>query len=402
VNYLVLWGGQAVSSVGTQASQLALPLLMLAVTGSPARAGIVGALRGVAYLIFGLPAGALVDRWNRRTVMVLCDAGRAVAMASVPVALLLGRLTAWQLYAVSFTEGTLFVFFGLAETASLTRVVPAVQLSDAVAQNQATDAASAVAGPSLGGALYGVAPALPFVADAISYCVSVLSILCIRARLAVQRELPQRAILAEVRDGVGWIWRRPALLVLFWLSTGITLVYGGWTLVLIELAQRLGASAGTIGLIFAAGGAGAIAGALCTPLAQRRFSAGFLITGMAWLFALTWPPYALAPNLLVLAAINTLGFFFVPICMSTMFAYRLLIVPDALQGRVNSVFRLGIFGGQTLGLLAVGFLLQRYGPVTTVWITLAPAAGLALLPTLSGSVRKLAPMSAFSVTLSES
>src|SRR5690349_12210994 len=105
---------------------------MLALTGSPVQAGVLGGLRGVAYLCFGLPAGALIDRWDRRRVMLLSDAGRAVALGSVPLALLAGHLSAAQLYVVSFVEGTLFIFFGLAETACLTRVTTPRQLPTAV------------------------------------------------------------------------------------------------------------------------------------------------------------------------------------------------------------------------------------------------------------------------------
>src|SRR5436853_3734320 len=106
-DYMLLWSGQVVSSVGTQASQLAFPLLILALTRSPAQAGFAGALRALPYLIFSLPAGALIDRWDRKRVMILCDTGRALSMASIPIALVLGHLTILQLYLVSLVEGSL-------------------------------------------------------------------------------------------------------------------------------------------------------------------------------------------------------------------------------------------------------------------------------------------------------
>lgn len=388
-DYLLLWGGQAVSAVGSQASQLALPLLILAVTGSPAQAGLLGGLRGFAYLLFGLPAGALIDRWNRKLVMVLCDTARALIFASIPLALLAGRATAAQLYAVSFVEGTLFIFFGLAETACLTRVVPAERLPEAVSQNQATDAASALVGPPFGGALFGIAQALPFGADAVSYAVSAISILFIRTPLREDRDQPRRALRAEIGEGLSWIRGRPGLFFLLWLYGATNLIYGGWPLLLIELVQRRGGSPATIGLIFACGGAGTILGALVTPLAQRRFSVGQLVIGIGWIFALTWPPYALAPNLFVLGAVNCIGFFFVPVSFGTMFSYRLLAAPDALQGRINSLFRLVLFGGQTAGFLLTGLLLQWFGPVATVWVTFVPAVGLALAGTLSAPLRRV-------------
>ena len=100
-----------------------MPLLILAITGSPQAAGLAAGLSILPYVLFSLPAGALVDRWDRKRVMILCDLGRAVNIATIPLALALGALTIWQLYAVAFIEGTLFVFFDLAEVAALPQVV---------------------------------------------------------------------------------------------------------------------------------------------------------------------------------------------------------------------------------------------------------------------------------------
>jgi predicted MFS family arabinose efflux permease len=172
-----------------------------------------------------------------------------------------------------------------------------------------------------------------------------------------------------------------------WLSAGVNACYGGWTLLLIELGQRVGASSAAIGLIFAAGGVGTIAGALLAPRIQRRYTVGGIMVVTAWIFAITWPPYALAPTPLALGVVQLVGTLFVPIYVSTHYSYRLVLIPDALQGRVNSAFRLATFGGQTLGFLLTGLLLQWYGPVATVWITFVPSVGLAALTTLSAGLR---------------
>src|ERR1051326_2639922 len=172
--YLLLWGGQAVSSIGGEASQLALPLLILTLTHSPAQAGFASALRSLAYLLLGLPAGALIDRWDRKRTMILCDVGRALALGSIPLALALHQLTMLQIYLVSLIEGILFVFFGLADSAALPRVVAKTQLPAATAQNEVTDGIVTLIGPSLGGALFGLASTLPFLADAVSYAASVV------------------------------------------------------------------------------------------------------------------------------------------------------------------------------------------------------------------------------------
>src|ERR1700694_5205805 len=110
-DYMLLWSGQMVSSIGTRVSMLAFPLLVLAITHSPAQAGLIAALRGLPYALFILPAGALIDRWDRKRVMILSDTGRALALGSIPVAIVLGHLTIIQLAIVSLVEGTLVSFF---------------------------------------------------------------------------------------------------------------------------------------------------------------------------------------------------------------------------------------------------------------------------------------------------
>ena len=222
-NYLLLWSGQAISSVGGEASQLAFPLLILSLTHSPAQAGFAGALRSLAYLLLGLPAGALVDRWNRKRVMVVCDAGRAIALGSIPLAYALNHLTMAQIYLVSLIEGTLYVFFTLAESAALPRVVAKSQLPAATAQNEVTGGVVTLLGPSLGGALFGITRMLPFLADAVSYAASVLSLFWIRLPFQEERAPTTRSLRAEIAEGLTWLWREPVLRALALLHSGVVL-----------------------------------------------------------------------------------------------------------------------------------------------------------------------------------
>ena len=110
-DYMLLWSGQALSDIGGAVSELAFPLLVLAVTHSPAQAGFVAALRALPATLFSLFAGVLVDRWDRKRVMLVCDTGRALSLASIPIAFALGHLTIWQLYITAFLEGTLMIVF---------------------------------------------------------------------------------------------------------------------------------------------------------------------------------------------------------------------------------------------------------------------------------------------------
>lgn len=111
-DYLLLWSGQTVSAAGSQVSGFVLPLLILQLTGSAAQAGFVGAFGGLPFIVLSLPAGALADRWDRKRLMILCDAARTLNMLSIPIAL--ARLGVQQLYRVALVEGILFVFFTIA------------------------------------------------------------------------------------------------------------------------------------------------------------------------------------------------------------------------------------------------------------------------------------------------
>ena len=376
-----------VSAIGSQVSTLAFPWLILAVTGSPVQAGLIAAIRTLPYILFGLPAGALIDRWNRKRVMILCDAGRALALGSIPIAFALGHLLALQLYLVSFIEGTLFIFFGLAEAAALPRVVSQEQLSAATAQNEFVYSVSGLLGPSFSGILYSIGNAMPFLADAVSYLVSVCSLLFIKTQFQEERTTAPRKLWSEILEGMNWLWHSTVIRFLAVLVSGLNLCSAGYVLIVLVLAQQQHASKFATGLIFATGGIGSIAGALIAGPLTRRFSVGRIMITASWFWALTWLPFAFAPNPYALALAMAAAFIVVPIHASVQYGYRLASIPDRLQGRVNSVYRIILFASQSVGLLLTGVLLQAIGPVFTVLVLFVPQFVLALAATLHRHLR---------------
>ncbi len=391
-DFLLLVSGQAVSSVGSQISLIAFPLLILALTHSPAQAGLMTAVRGIPIVLFCLPAGALVDRWNCKYLMIFCDSGRALALGSIPIALMLGHLTYLQLYMVSLVEGTLFIFFTLAESACLPRVVGKEQLSAAVAQNEVLNSIASVIGPTLGAILFGLGNLIPFLSDGISYLVSAVSLFFIKAEFQGEREVVARRWWVEVGEGVIWLWHTPLLRFIAVLTFGLITPCSGYVLILILLAQQMHASSLVTGMVFAGGGAGSIIGALLVVPLQKRFSFGQIIISSSWIWALTWLFFAIAPNPIVLSILNGVSFVIVPIYMVAQYSYRLALIPDRLQGRVNSVFRLIALGGQPIGLALTGLLLQFIGPVPTVVILFVPQLVLVIAATLNKHVRHARPI----------
>jgi predicted MFS family arabinose efflux permease len=394
-DYMLLWSGQVVSTLGSGISGIVFPLLILALTNSPQAAGIAGALASLPYLIFSLPVGALIDRWDRKRVMMLCDAGRALSLASIPVAMAFGVLTVWQLYANAFIEGTLFVFFNIAEVAALSRVVVKEQLPDAAAQNEASFALAGIVAPSVGTVLYKVVGQMvPFVFDAVSYTISVFSLALIRTPFQGERAAvgTERHLLQEIREGLAWLWNQPLIRYIAVLTGGLNFSSAGSFLIIIVLAQAKGADEALIGTIFSIGSIGGIAGALLGGRIQRRFRFGQVIIGTVWIQALLFPLYAVAPDVLLLGVISAFIFVTGPIYNVVQFSYRISIIPDALQGRVNSTFRLVAFGFQPLGAALSGVLIEQLGVYWALGLFAAVQIGLAVMTTLSGQVRNARPI----------
>jgi MFS family permease len=360
-DYLWLWGGQAVSSLGTGVSQFAFPLLILVLTRSPAATGFATALGQAPYLLFSLPAGALVDRWDRKRIMLVCTLGLLLCTGSIPLALILGHLTLLHLYLVSFLLGSFAAVSRLAEFA---------------AQNEAVYSTVSLVAPSLGGLLFGLRQMLPFLADAASYLVLLGALLQIRRPLQDEPDTSELHLLREIRAGFRWLWSQRLLRALAVLAAYLELLLTGSVLIVLVIAQRQGVPDALLGLIFAIGGAGNLLGTLLSAPLQRRVRFGRMLSALLVLFLVVWPFYGLAPAPWLLAAVVAGWSMIDSLAAIQVSGYRLAVVPDALQGRVGSLYRVLIFGTVTLGQALIGLGLQYWGVLPTVG---ALWAGLALV-----------------------
>ncbi len=366
-DYLLLWLGQAgVSSLGTGISQLAFPLLILAMTHSPAAAGFAGALQQAPPLIFSLPAGALTDRWDRRRVMLVCTVGLLLCIGSVPLALAIGRLTLAQLYIVAFGIGSFATFSRLAELGALAHLVPKEQMPTAVAQDEAAYSTVSLLAPSLSGWLFSVRQLLPFLADAISYLVLLGALLLIRRPLQGERSAEPPRLLREVRVGIGWLWSHHLLRLLAFLAGYLEMLLSGSVLIVLVIAQQHGISTALVGVILAVGGFGNLAGTVAGARLQRRVRFGRGLRVVLLGFVLVWPLYGLATTPLVLGAVVVVWSIVDSTAVVQIVSYRLTAVPEHLQGRVGSAYRLIVFAVVALGQLAIGLCLQQFGVPATV------------------------------------
>ncbi|GHO56893.1 MFS transporter [Ktedonobacter robiniae] len=386
-DFMLLWSGQAFSSLGTTVTQTAYPLLVWDLSHSAALVGLVGGLGTLPYIFLSLIVGALIDRWDRKRLMIVCDTGRAINLASVLVVMWLGRLTVAQICANTLIEGTFYVFFNLAEVSCLPQVVSKEQIPLATSQNEATTGTTVLVGPALGGALYTLSQSVPFLADAISYVISVITLSFIRVPFQGKRqEGQQRKLLAEIREGLAWLWHQPLIRFIAFLTGGCNFIGAGLLPVLLVLVKQQHGSSLAYGTILTIGGVGAIIGSLLGAPIQKRYRFGPVIICLIWFEALCFPLYAIAPNPLLLGVISACLFVAGPIYNVVQFSYRISLIPDELQGRVNSVFRLLAFGFQPFGFALTGLLIQWFQVIPAILFLSACALLLAILTSVNKHV----------------
>ena len=357
-----------ISALGSRISSVAFPLLVLALTGSPALAGLTRFAGSLPLLLFTLPAGAILDRWNRKRIMLTCEVVRGVALGSIALALWTGRVTFLQILVVAALSGTGLAFFEVAQRSALRQVVPSSQLPAAVAQIQAREFFGLIAGPPLGGLLFGIGRVLPFLADAASFVVSLGGLLLIRTEFQEPRSSPPRRLHVEIGEGLTWLWRQRFLRTTSLLPTGSDLVLNALYLAVIVVAQNRGASPALIGALLGIVGAAGLLGVLLATRLARMLSMRAVVIATMCVPALLTPLLAVVPNPLALGVIYSGMFVLHPTWAAVIGPYRVTLVPDRLQGRVQSVMAILSYGAVPLGSLLVGFLLQWIGATGTILI----------------------------------
>ena len=386
-DFQLYWTGQFLSELGSRVSGIAFPLLVLALTGSPAKAGVAGFVAGAPFLLL-LHAGALLDRLNRKRVMIACEAVRAVALASIAIAYVLDELTFAHILVVAFVEGVGWVFFDIASRSAVRHLVPAQQLSTAIAQNQARDYAAHLLGPALGGFLFGLSRAVPFLFDATTYLISLITLLFVRPDFQEQRSGARRHLRREIGEGISFLWRQPLLRTTSLIGMGSDLVLNTLFLVVIVIAQKQGASPALVGAMFIFVGVGGVLGALLAPLLTRRVHVRIIVVGTEWAVTLLISMLLVVEQPIVIGLILGAMFVGFPAWNAIIGAYRLALVPDGLQARVQSVSTLLAVGSVPLGLLTVGFTLERFGTTETVLGLLVIMLVVAVSAAASRSVRE--------------
>jgi MFS family permease len=404
-----LWSAATISLFGTQVTEIAIPVVaILILQVSPFEVALVGTLEFLPFLLFTLPAGVWVDRVSRRQILIAADFGRAVMVASIPVAFVLGGLTIWQVYLVAFVNGTLTVFFDIADQSYLPTVVERDQLVDANGKLQASASTAQVIGDPVGGAVVGLLAA-PFalVLDAISYLASATLVLSIRRPERPRTPIPSAAadaaleltesssagasgavetvagaaeppghsrpgIVTEVRDGLGFVVHN-RLLRHIAPTTATSNLFSNisFSMLPVFFYRDLGLTPELFGLIGGCFGVGALIGAATSSRVANRFGVGpaiigsIVITGAAGVLI----PLASAQTaLFLIGGSGLLGGWANVVYNVNQVSLRQAITPERMLGRMNATMRFIVWGTIPIGMVVGGLIATAFGVMTAIWV----------------------------------
>jgi MFS family permease len=386
-DYMLIWAGQGMSELGSQISTVAYPLLVLALTHSPAKTGVVGLAATLPLPLLALPAGMLADRVDRKRLMLSCDAIRAAVLIALTVAVLTGGVAYGVVAAVAFLDGALMTVSFITERGVLRRLVSPEQLSAAVAQNESAFYASSILGPPVGGLLFAISRALPFLADAVSYAFSTAATLLTSAKFQVERPEAPRGLAAEFTSGVRWLWHQPLLRSCSLLTAAANPTWRALYLLLVVLARRHGASSGLVGVMFAMIAVGGLLGGLVAGSHfAERISAPEAVRLDLCATALLMPLLLIGQGTLFTAVIVALIEVPAPLANSQVQGLRGTLAPEHMQGRVHAAAGALSQSLGWAGPLAIGLALQHLSSTTSILLlcgwALVAALGALLLPSM--------------------
>lgn len=376
--------------LGSRMTTIAYPLLVLYLTGSAFAAGWVAFAATAPSLFVYMPAGALVDRWDPRRAMLICEFGRGVAIGTVVLALMLGKLNVLLLVAVAIIEEILEVFSTLAERRYVWSLLEPGDAASAQVPIEARAHAVVFAGRPLGCFLFGITPILPFLADALSFLASMCTLVSIRnASVLIERirRGPRRPVRSDIKDGLSWLLHHGYARAAMILSAGATLVGQALIMVFLAAAHAQHLPSIQVGTVLAASGMGGVLG---TAIASR-------IRPPVWASLLQVQMVAWAAAIAIIAVFGR-SFVCMAFAMGTLGttgalgniesgAYILGHVEETMLARVTSIGQLWTFGACAIGPILGGLLTQRYGAEHAVYSLLVITMLLALFSVITPSMR---------------
>lgn len=386
--------GDTVSFFGMQVVGFAMPYVAIQVLhADEVQMGLLTALEMLAFLLIGLPAGAWVDRWRKKPVIVVGDLARAGLLLSVPAAFLGGWLGMWQLYAVAFLTGCITVFFDVANQSYLPEIVEPDQLSEGNSLLQASQQVALVAGPALAGQLVRLI-ASPVVIAVTAACMGLSSLFVSRIRHRETAPDPgaRRPLATEIREGLSFVLGH-RLLRRIVACTGLANLAGSGlgALFMLFALRELGLTSTSLGLVMGLGGAGGLLGAVTAGRFARHLGEGRAIPVSAVIGGVATfsvPLAASTPALPTLLIGWTLTSWAVVTYNISQVSFRQRLCPAPLLGRMNASVRFLVWGPMPIGAFLGGLLGGWIGMLNTLWLL----SGLALIAALPVAISPLMTM----------
>ncbi|MFG2844714.1 MFS transporter [Kitasatospora sp. NPDC048296] len=390
-SWQAFWVSETLAAVAEQSADIAYPLLVLATTGSASYAGAVGSAQLLATGLLSIVGGTLADRFDRRRLLVLCNTVRAVLLGAFCWMIAVGTVPIAVTFAVALVSAACFGISMPTQMALIKQLVRPSQLTEATAQNQIRWFGAITAGPPVGGWLFGVARALPFVGAAVAFLVSNLLLMLVKVP-AAQKPATGTAGRGTM-EGFRFLFRHPVLRPLMISITLSNMAFNttGIFLAVIATAKERGASDGFTGVTLALAGAGGLLGSLVAGEVIKRtppplvFIVGYGIGPIAALLL------AVVPGVVPLGVIVACVFVRGPIISALFLTYAAKLVPDDIQGRVLGAIVFTSMIASPIGVLAVGAIFDTGGSFW-VFVAVAVTAALGTLPTLTRGVRTLRPL----------
>ncbi|GAA2735134.1 MFS transporter [Streptomyces nogalater] len=365
-DFLLLWTGAGATQLGARTGVIAYPLLVLWGDGTAADAGLVAFAGLLPMLVLQLPAGVMVDRWDRRRLMLVCNLIGLAAMASVVAVVLAGRVWLPHILAVAFVDGAATIFYQLAERTAVRNVVHPDRLSFALAQNEARGRAAGLLGQPVGGAAFSVAGWLPFGVVAAGHLLSLVNLSLVKAPFQEERGPGGRDWKAEVRQGLSWLWGQRFLRAAICVVAVTNLLFQIVNMAPLVVIREHGGSAAQVGLIGLVSGLGGVAGALSAGKLLTGIRLPNILLGTLLSWTVLVPAVALTTQYGVLLALYAAMSFTGAALNVGAGAYMAHLVPDEIHGKAMSAVMLASWGANSLGALAAGFLLSAFGTGTVL------------------------------------
>jgi MFS family permease len=368
-NFILFWLARTISLFGTSITAVVLPILVFKVTGSALDTSLIAALDGLPYIIFGIVAGAVADRHNRRRLMVVSDVVNAGLMASIPAVYYLHHLPLSYIYIVAGGSATAFVWFDAANFGAVRALAGADRVVVATTTLMATETVVAIGGLAIGGLLAAtIGPVRAIIFDASSYLLSAILIAIIRAPFkesSLQSSMPGapwKQLFSDVSAGLRYIWNSRIIRLLTAATIGVTVAggaVGGLTVVYAVDALGLSKTDPRIGLLYACGAIGSFLSSIAIPRLQKHFNAGRITVIGLFLNCILLIALARAPSFAVAIVIYMFWEASYTVVTLNGITIRTRITPDLLQGRVNAAARTVAWGGAPIGAAIGGVLTLR-------------------------------------------